>query len=333
MIRGYLRAAGFTLPNETALDNLTNEVLKSSEIEGEILNKEQVRSLVARQLGIEYAGLLPADRYAEGVVEMTLDATQNYEQPLTKKRLCAWQSALFPTGHSDLFTITVGYWRKNDKGPMQVVSGPMGKEQVHFEAPHSNRLNAEMKTFLNWFNQKHEIDLVLKAAIAHLRFLTIHPFDDGNGRIARALTVLLLAKSDDFPQRFYSISVQISIERKKHYEMLEKTQSGTLDITAWMKWFLNCFLKALKVSEQKLTGVLDKANFWDKHVKTVFNQRQRNILNKPFDGFEGKLNTSKWAKINKCSSDTALRDIQDLISKKVLKKEQKGGRSTNYVLK
>lgn len=330
---GKMESLGFNLRNEAFLDTLTLDVLKSSEIEGEFLNPDQVRSSVARKLGMEIAGSVESDRDVDGVVEMMLDATQNYFKPLTKERLFDWHAALFPTGRSGMSKITVADWRKDTTGPMQVVSGAMGKEKVHFQAPDSSRVDNEMNMFLAWFNNNIENDLVLKAAIAHLWFVTIHPFEDGNGRIARALTDMLLAQSDKSTQRFYSMSAQIRIERKQYYEILEKTQKSNLDITEWIKWFLNCLINSLKSTDIVLNRVLFKAEFWRKHSNTKMNERQKKLLNKILDGFEGKLTSSKWAKIAKCSKDTAIRDINDLISKDILKKEEGGGRSTSYELK
>jgi len=330
---GKMESLGFDLRNEAFLDTLTLDVLKSSEIEGEFLNSDQVRSSVARKLGVEIAGSVESDRDVDGVVEMMLDATQNSFKPLTKERLFDWHAALFPTGRSGMSKITVADWRKDTTGPMQVVSGAMGKEKVHFQAPDSSRVDNEMSMFLDWLNNNIENDLVLKAAIAHLWFVTIHPFDDGNGRIARALTDMLLAQSDKSTQRFYSMSAQIRLERKEYYEILENTQKGNLDITEWIKWFLNCLINSLKSTDIVLNRVLFKAEFWRKHSNTIINERQKKLLNKILDGFEGKLTSSKWAKIAKCSKDTAIRDINDLISKDILKKEEGGGRSTSYVLK
>jgi len=330
---GKMESLGFDLRNEAFLDTLTLDVLKSSEIEGEFLNSDQVRSSVARKLGMEIAGSVESDRDVDGVVEMMLDATQNSFKPLTKERLFDWHAALFPTGRSGMSKITVADWRKDTTGPMQVVSGAMGKEKVHFQAPDSSRVDNEMSMFLDWLNNNIENDLVLKAAIAHLWFVTIHPFDDGNGRIARALTDMLLAQSDKSTQRFYSMSAQIRLERKEYYEILENTQKGNLDITEWIKWFLNCLINSLKSTDIVLNRVLFKAEFWRKHSNTIINERQKKLLNKILDGFEGKLTSSKWAKIAKCSKDTAIRDINDLISKDILKKEEGGGRSTSYVLK
>ena len=332
-ILGRMESLGFDLRNEATLETLTLDVVKSTEIEGEYLDPGQVRSSIARKLGLEVAGMVESDRNVDGIVEMMLDATQNCFKPLTVERLFDWHAALFPTGRSGMYKITVANWRTDSTGPMQVVSGAMGKEKVHFQAPDSSLLESEMTRFLDWFNTNNELDLVLKAAIAHLWFITIHPFDDGNGRIARALTDMLLAQSDRSTQRFYSMSAQIRIERKQYYEILEKTQKGDLDITDWIKWFLGCLINALKSTDIILNRVLFKADFWNRHAKTVMNERQKKLLNKILDGFEGKLTSSKWAKIAKCSKDTAIRDINDLINKDILKKQEAGGRSTNYVLK
>jgi Fic family protein len=331
-LQGKMEALGFELRNEALLDTLTLDVLKTSEIEGELLNHDQVRSSIARKLGMEIAGSVESDRNIDGVVEMMLDATQNCFKPLTKIRLFDWHAALFPTGRNGIYKIIVGDWRKDTKGPMQVISGPMGKEKVHFEAPNSDLLEKEMSSLLNWFNQNNKIDLVLKASIAHLWFVTIHPFDDGNGRITRALTDMLLAQADKSNQRFYSMSAQIRIERKQYYDILEKTQKGDLNITNWIQWFLQCLINALNSTEEVLVKVLSKGNFWQIHSKTIINERQKKLINKLLDSFDGKLTSSKWAKIAKCSKDTAIRDINDLIEKEILRKEEAGGRSTNYEL-
>jgi len=328
---GKMETLGFDLRNEALLDTLTLDVLKSSEIEGEFLNPDQVRSSIALRLGMEIAGAVESDRHVEGVVEMMLDATQKCFAPLTADRLFDWHAALFPTGRSGMYKITVAEWRKDTTGPMQVVSGAMGKEKVHFQAPNSDLVEKEMTRFIDWFNNS-KIDLVIKAAIAHLWFVTIHPFEDGNGRITRALTDMLLAQSDKSNQRFYSMSAQIRLERKQYYEILEKTQTGNLDITDWIVWFLNCLINALKSTDSLLIRVLFKADFWQKHIDTAINERQRKLLNKLMDGFDGKLTSSKWAKIAKCSKDSAVRDINDLIDKGILQKEDAGGRSTNYEL-
>jgi len=328
-IFGQINALGFSLKEETMLSSLTLDVLKSSEIEGEILNYEQVRSSIARKLGIDYAGMVYADRYVDGVVEMMLDATQNYVQPLDNERLFGWHAALFPTGRSGMYKIETACYRT---GEMQVVSGPMGKERIHYQAPPPNQVQSEMKSFIYWLNNDTKWDLVIKSAIAHFWFIIIHPFDDGNGRIARAISDLILAHSENSSQRFYSLSNQILQERKVYYEILQRVQSSDGDITEWLVWFLNCLYRALENTDATVKNVLRKAEFWDNHKETILNSRQRLMLNKLFDGFDGKLKSSKWAKITKCSPDTALRDIKDLIDKDILKQEKSGGRSTNYEL-
>ena len=329
---GRMQGLGFTLRVEAVLQTLTEDVLKSSEIEGEKLDRDQVRSSIARRLGIDIGGLTVPDRDVEGVVEMMLDATQGYDKPLTGKRLFDWHAALFPTGRSGMSKIKVAGWRDDKTGPMQVVSGAIGKERVHYEAPAADRLRHEMKRFVDWFEEDGSTDLVLKAGVAHLWFVTIHPFDDGNGRIARAIADMVLARSERSPQRFYSMSAQIRQDRKAYYEILEATQKGDLDITPWLEWFLDCLSRAFERAETILATVLDKARFWDRHANVVFNDRQRKIVNQLLNGFEGKLTSSKWATLAKCSQDTALRDIEDLVGKKVLKKDQAGGRSTSYSL-
>jgi Fic family protein len=305
-------------------------VVKSSEIEGELLNYDQVRSSIARRLGINTAGLVPSNRHIEGVVEMMLDATQNYQKPLTQERLFGWHAALFPTGHSGPYKIEVGQYRT---GEMQIVSGPMGKEKIHYEAVKSEQVKVEMDKFLTWFNSDGNIDTVLKAAIAHFWFIIIHPFDDGNGRIARAITDLLLARADGSGDRFYSMSSQILAERKRYYEVLQKVQHSSGDITEWLDWFLHCLKHALQETENTMQKILRKAEFWKLHEYIPINERQRLMLNKLLDGFEGKLQTSKWAKITKSSTDTALRDIKDLIEKGILQTEKQTGRNANYELK
>lgn len=330
---GRMEGMGFSLQAEANLHTLTLDVLKSSEIEGEILNPDQVRSSIARRLGMDIAGLIPADRHVEGIVEMMLDATQKYNAPLTDERLFSWHAAMFPTGRSGMHRIVVGNYRDNSKAdPMQVISGPMGKEKVHFQAPDSDVLVLEMNKFLDWFNTESRHDPVIKAAIAHLWFVTIHPFDDGNGRITRAITDMQLSRADQSVQRFYSMSSQVRNERKEYYEILEKTQKGTLDITAWLEWFLNCLDRALANTDETLGVVMKKARFWEKHSMTALNDRQKIILNRLLDGFDGKLTSSKWAKITKTSQDTAGRDINDLVHRGILTKELGGGRSTSYIL-
>jgi Fic family protein len=330
---GRMEGMGFPLQAEAILQTLTSDVLKSSEIEGEILNPDQVRSSIARRLGMDIGGLVPADRHVEGIVEMMLDATQNYHVQLTDERLFSWHAAMFPTGRSGMYRIVVGHYRDNSKAdPMQVVSGAMGKEKVHFQAPDSEVLVSEMGKFLGWFNEEKNLDPVLKAAIVHLWFVTIHPFDDGNGRMARAITDMQLCRADQSAQRFYSMSSQIRAERKEYYHILEKTQKGSLDITPWINWFLDCLDHALVNSEETLSGVMKKARFWKRYSATPFNNRQRIVVNKLLDGFEGKLTSSKWAKITKTSQDTAGRDINDLLERGILMKEAAGGRSTSYLL-
>ena len=330
---GRMEALGFELRAEAVLTTLTEDVLKSSEIEGEILVKEQVRSSIARRLGMDIGALDPADRHVEGVVEMMLDATQKYAEPLTAERLFAWHAALFPTGRSGMTKIVVGAWRDENSGPMQVVSGPIGWERVHYEAPTAGRLNAEMSVFLQWLAEDGQLEPVLKAAIAHLWFVTIHPFEDGNGRIARAIADMTLARSEQSPQRFYSMSAQIRLERKAYYDILEATQKGDLDITAWLEWFLRCLDRAIDGAEDLLSGVLHKAYFWEAIKDQPLNARQRTVLNRLLDGFEGKLTSSKWAKLTKSSPDTALRDITDLVERGVLVRDGAGGRSTSYSLR
>ncbi len=331
-IVGKMESLGFELRNEAALKTLILDVIKSTEIEGKILNPEQVRSSIARRLGIDIAGLVPSDRDTDGVVDMLLDATQNFKKLLTKTRLFDWHLALFPTGRSGMHKLIVGNWRDDSTGPLQVVSGALGKEKVHFQAPSSAELEKEMNSFLDWFNTKDELDLVIKAGLAHLWFVTLHPFEDGNGRIARALTDMLLARADGISQRFYSMSAQVRIERNEYYRILEKTQKGKLDITDWLEWFLDCLLNALAAANEILEKVIFKHSFWNKNAIRIQNDRQKLLLNKLLDGFDGKLTSSKWAKIAKCSPDTALRDIQDLITKQILRKAEVGGRSTNYEL-
>jgi Fic family protein len=326
-IIGQMDTLGFATKEEATLATLTLDVIKSSEIEGEKLDYDQVRSSIARRLGINIAGLVKVSRNVEGVVEMMLDATQSYQKQLTNKRLFAWHSALFPTGHSGMHKIEVGRYRT---GEMQIVSGAMGKEKVHYVAVPATSLKEEMEKFLKWFNGNTQIDPVLKAAIAHFWFIMIHPFDDGNGRIARAISDLMLARADKTKDRYYSMSSQILIERKQYYAILQKVQHSSGDITDWLDWFLHSLKNSLLATEMTLQKILRKTDFWKIHENTEFNERQRFVLNKLFDGFEGKLKSSKWAKIAKCSPDTALRDIKDLIEKGILRQEQQGGRSTNY---
>ncbi len=328
-IIGQMNALGFSVKKEATLTALTLDVVKSSEIEGELLNYEQVRSSIARRLGINTAGLVPSSRHIEGVVEMMLDATQRYTSPLTEKRLFGWHAALFPTGYSGPYAIEVGKYRT---GEMQVVSGAMGKEKIHYEAVQSKFVKTEMDKFLDWFNNDNQLDLVLKAAIAHFWFIIIHPFDDGNGRIGRAITDMLLARAESSGERFYSMSSQILVERKHYYEILQKVQHSTGDITEWLEWFLHCLKNAMLATENTTQRILRKAEFWKLHENTVISERQRTILNMLFDGFEGKLQSSKWAKITKVSTDTALRDIKGLIKKGILQETNEGGRNANYEL-
>ena len=329
---GHMEALGFELRQEAVLHTLSEDVLKSTEIEGEKLDAAQVRSSIARRLGIDIGALKPADRAVEGVVEMMLDATGNYDQPLTAERLFGWHAALFPTGRSGLTRIAAGAWRNDRNGPMQVVSGPIGKERVHFEAPPAARLRREMRAFLDWFNKPAALDPVLKAAQAHLWFVTIHPFDDGNGRLARAIADMSLARSENSPQRFYSMSAQIQQERAAYYDALERTQKGTMDITPWMEWFLGCLGRAIDGAQTTLAAILAKARFWDAIAGVAINERQRLVLNRLLDGFEGKLTTSKYAKLAKCSQDTALRDILALAEHGILLRGTERGRSTSYAL-
>lgn len=336
---GRMEELGFDLRREAVLKTLTEDIVKSSEIEGEILDQNMVRSSIARKLGMKIGGLVLSDRHIDGIVEMMLDATSNFKKPLTKDRLCGWHACLFPAGRSGMQKIKVGGWRGDKHGPMTVVSGPIGRQRVHFQAPEANRLNKEMTHFLKWFNTSAKIDPVLKSAIAHLWFVTLHPFDDGNGRIARAIGEMQLARSDGSRERFYSMSVQIRQERKKYYTILESTQKSQnisekgINITPWLDWFLSCLNRALDTTESTLRDVMAKARFWKEHPSGKMNERQRSMINKLFDGFEGKLTSSKWAKIAKCSQDTAIRDIQYLIKQGVLVKNSGGGRSTSYSLK
>ena len=329
---GRMEAMGIKLRAEAVLATLTEDVVKSSDIEGEALDRDQVRSSLARRMGLDAGGLPPSDRDVDGIVDMMLDATQDYAAPLTAERLFDWHASLFPTGRSGISRIAVAAWRNEASGPMQVVSGPYGRETIHYEAPAFNRLDAEMHAFLAWFELHSSTDPVLKAAIAHLWFVTVHPFDDGNGRIARAIADMALARSEESPQRFYSMSAQIRAERKAYYDILESTQKGGLDITAWLLWFLACLNRAFDNAERILESVIRKARFWEAATDIALNPRQQAMLNRLLDGFEGKLTSSKWAKITKTSQDTAARDITDLIGKGLLQSGQAGGRSTSYSL-
>ena len=329
---GRMAAVGFDLRSEANLETLILDVVRTSAIEGEVLDPAQVRSSLARRLGLDVSGAAPVDRNVEGIVELMLDATQQADAKLTAERLFGWHAALFPAGRSGMYKILVGRWRDDSTGPMQVVSGAMGRERVHYEAPVAGRLKKEMSAFLKWVNTEKSLDPLIKAGLAHFWFVTLHPFDDGNGRIARAIADLLLARSDGSPQRFYSMSAQIRTERKRYYDMLERSQRGSLDVTEWLAWFMACLQRAIATSEETLSAVLNKHRFWQTHAKTILNPRQVKVLNKLLDGFEGNLTSSKYAKLSKTSQDTASRDIADLVAKKILKKGRAGGRSTHFVL-
>ncbi|MHB8141657.1 MAG: Fic family protein [Vulcanimicrobiaceae bacterium] len=332
LLMGRLADVGMALRDQASLSALTEDVVKTSEIEGEQLNVESVRSSIARRLGVDIGALAPVDRHIEGVVEMVLDATANCDAPVTRERLFGWHAALFPTGYSGLARIKVGGWRDDAGGPMQVVSGPIGRQQVHFEAPPADRLESETNHFLDWANGASNEPPLIKAGLAHLWFVTLHPFDDGNGRIARAIGDLLLARADGSPQRFYSLSAQIQRERKAYYDILERTQKGSLHVTEWLTWFLDTLHRAVDQAQHTLDAVLAKARFWQRWATTPLNERQVKLLDRLLDGFEGKLTTSKWAAIAKCSPDTALRDINELLTHGVLRKSAAGGRSTTYEL-
>jgi Fic family protein len=327
---GRMEGIGFRLRGEADLAVMTDEVVKSSAIEGEVLDMRQVRSSLARKLGIDLGGAVPSPRAVDGIVEMTLDATRRFDQPLTAERLFGWHAALFPTGRSGMRRIRVGAWRTADAGPMQVVSGPMGRERVHFEAPDASRLAGEMEAFLEWFNTPPAMDPVIKAGVAHFRFVTIHPFEDGNGRIARAIADMALARSDGRPERFYSMSAQIEAERQTYYDVLEQSQRGGVDITPWLRWFLECLGRALTRAEGTLALVLRKAHVWQRIGTGPVNERQRKVINRLLDGFEGHLTTSKYARLTACSTDTALRDIQALVAQGILARNAAGGRSVSY---
>ncbi len=329
---GRMADVGLAMRDEASLAALTEDVLKTSEIEGERLNAESVRSSIARRLGVDIGALAPVDRHVEGIVEMALDATQRCKDPVTLERLFGWHAALFPTGYSGMSRLAVARWRDDAKGPMQVISGPMHRPRVHFEAPPADRLDAECERFVRWVNEDASNPPLLKAGLAHLWFITLHPFDDGNGRIARAIGDLLLARADGSPQRFYSLSAQIQRERKDYYDILERTQKGSLDVTAWLAWFLGALLRAVESAQHTLDAVLIKTRFWQRWAATPMNARQVKLLNRLLDGFEGKLTSSKWASIAKCSPDTALRDINELLTLGVLRKSAAGGRSTAYEL-
>ena len=329
---GRMEGLGFALRDQATLAVLTEDVLNTSEIEGQQLNPDAVRSSIARRLGVDIGALTPSDRHVEGIVEMVLDATGSYDTPLSPQRLFGWHAALFPTGYSGLTQIKIGDWRDDAEGPMQVVSGPVGRQKVHYEAPPATQLDAEMEAFLAWFNSDQSVDPVIKAGLAHLWFVTIHPFDDGNGRIARAIGDMGLARSEATSQRFYSLSAQIQRERREYYDLLERTQKGELDLTDWLVWFLDCLARAIAGADNTLGKVLIKARFWERCTGISLNERQIKLINQMLDGFEGKLSSSKWATIAKCSPDSALRDMNDLIERGLLRKTDAGGRSTSYEL-
>ena len=335
MLIGRLADVGLALRDQASLLALTEDVIKTSEIEGEQLNVESVRSSVARRLGVDIGALASVDRHVDGVVDMVLDATANCNAPVTRGRLFGWHAALFPSGFSSMDRIKVGGWRNDATGPMQVVSGPLGRQRVHFEAPPADRLESEINRFLDWANNSSKEPPLIQAGLAHLWFVTLHPFDDGNGRIARAVGDLFLARADGSPQRFYSLSAQIQRERKAYYDILERTQKQSLDVTEWLDWFLETLHRAVDQAQHTLDAVLAKTRFWQRWAAPTsaqMNERQVKLLNSLLDGFEGKLTSSKWAVIAKCSADTALRDITDLLARGVLRKSELGGRSTSYEL-
>lgn len=332
LLLGRLADVGMALRDQASLAALTEDVIRTSEIEGERLDAESVRSSIARRLGVDIGALAPMDRHVEGVVELVVDATARCEAELTIDRLFGWHAALFPTGYSGLSQIHVGTFRDDAKGPMQMVSGPIGRQRVHFEAPPADRLAVEVARFFAWANSSSKDHPILKAGLGHLWFVTLHPFDDGNGRIARAIGDLLLARADGSPQRFYSLSAQIQRERRDYYAILEQTQKGSLDVTPWLKWFLENLATAVNTAQRTLDAVLVKTRFWQRWATAPLNERQVKLLNRLLDGFDGKLNSSKWAVIAKCSPDTALRDINDLLARGVLRKSAAGGRSTSYEL-
>lgn len=332
MLLGRMADVGVLLRDQATLTMLTQDVLKTSEIEGETLDVASVRSSIARRLGVDIGALAPVDHHVEGVVEMVLDATANCHAPITRERLFGWHAALFPTGYSGLAKIRVGDWRDDASGPMQVVSRPIDRQRVHFEAPPASALEAEVGRFLDWLDGASDLPLLLKAGLGHLWFVTLHPFDDGNGRIARAIGDLLLARADGSPQRFYSLSAQIQRERKAYYQLLERTQKGSLDVTQWLAWFLAVLQRAVDQAQHTLDGVLNKARFWQRWASMPLNARQVKLLNRLLDGLDSKLTSSKWASMAKCSPDSALRDINELLARDVLRKSAAGGRSTCYEL-
>ncbi len=333
LLLGRMQSLGFDLQNEASLETITKDVVTTSAIEGELLDTDQVLSSIAKRLGVDIGSTTASNRNVDAIVEVMLDATQRYQKPLTDERLFGWQAALFPTGRSGMHKITVGAWRTDESGAMQVISGAYGKEKVHFEAPHADILTAEMKQFLTWFESPNTIDPVLKAAIAHLWFVTIHPFEDGNGRIGRAITDMALARSDNSAQRFYSMSTRIEQQRNTYYDQLEAAQKGGLDITNWLEWFLTCLSKAIASADDDISHVLKKASLWQHINQHPINERQRIVINRLLNNFEGKLTSSKYAKLAKCSQDTALRDIQALMAWNVLEQSADGGRSTSYEIK
>jgi len=322
---GRMEGLGFELREEAVLETLTEDIVKSSEIEGEFLNPEEVRSSVARKLGMEVSGLPDASREVEGVVEMMLDATQKYKDPITRDRMYGWHAALFPTGRSGMYKIGIGKWRDDNQGPM-------GRQKVHYIAPEARRLKEEMNLFIEWFNKDKSMEPVVKSAIAHLLFVSIHPFDDGNGRIARAIADMQLARADRTMQRFYSMSAQIMKSKKGYYDILESTQKGTMDVSKWLLWYFERLTEALVATDETLSKILVKAKFWELHKTTQLNERQVEMINKLLGDFIGKLHSSKWAKMTKVHRDTARRDIQDLIKKGILLDSGEGGRSTNYIM-
>ncbi len=329
---GSMARLGFDLKLEAQLEALTEDVVKSSEIEGEVLDRNSVRSSIARRLGVPAAAVAPGDRRTEDVVEMMLDATENYEALLTPERLFGWQAALFPTGYSGMHKIKTGGWRDDSEGPMQVVSGPIGHQRVHYQAPPAPQLDDEMQAFLDWFNRRGEPEGLLRAGVAHLWFVTIHPFEDGNGRVARAIADQALAQSEESGQRFYSVSSQIRKERSDYYDMLERSQKGALDVTDWLAWFLDCFSRALDGAEVACANVLRKADFWQRYAREPFDKRQKTVLNRFLDGFEDKLTAKKWAVIGKCSIPTAQRDINELVERSILRRNPGGSKNTSYDL-
>ena len=332
LLMGRLADVGLAVRDQASIATLTDEVVKTSEIEGEVLNADSVRSSVARHLGLDIGAVAPVDRHVDGVVDMVLDATLNSDKPLSAERLFGWQAALFPTGYSGLNKIITGQWRDDADGPMQVVSGPVGRRKVHFEAPPAHALPKETADFITWANAATGEPALVKAGLAHLWFVTVHPFDDGNGRMARAVGDLFLARADSSPQRFYSLSAQIQRERKDYYDILERTQKGTMDVTQWLAWFLGTLNRAVESAHSTLEKVLVKALFWQRLAGVALNERQLKLLNRMLDGFEGKLTSSKWAAIAKCSPDTALRDITQLLALGVLQKSNGAGRSAGYLL-